>query len=161
MANEDALKWKGPIKPPSLDELADRYALGQLARTYALGVDMRDYAITRSVFADDAICAGSSASGPVDEYLPTSHYGASHWPATQHNITNQHIRVDGDTALVWSFAIAHHMWEPERSDENLILGVIYKDQCRRFPEGWLITRRDVELRWREGEFPKVNTALNR
>ena len=152
--SDDLSRWAGPIAPPSAAELADRYAVSQLVKVYALGIDMRDYALTRSVFADDAFIGGSSSGGPVDEYLPPVHSGAATFKATQHNVTNQHVVLNGDEALCWSYAIAVHKAAPDSGRTDLTLGVQYRDTCRRFPDGWLITHRKVVIQWAEGQFPK-------
>lgn len=157
--SEDLRQWAGPIAPPGPAELADRYALGQLARVYALGVDMRDYELARSVFAADAIAEGSF-SGPIDDYLPKVHGGAAAYQATQHNITNQYVSLNGDEALVWSYAVAVHKVAPGESRDDgrkdMTLGVQYRDACRRFPEGWLIVRRQAVIQW--SEFPEPRSA---
>ena len=140
--------WAGPIKPPNPAELADRYALMQLCRGYALGVDMRCYPLSRSMFAKDAYAEGSvGPRAPIDDYLPKVYGGAAAFAATQHNMTNQYVAVNGDTAVVWSYAIAYH-WVKEGEDRpDLVMGVQYRDQCRRFPEGWQITERKVVKQW--------------
>jgi hypothetical protein len=146
---DDIHRWSGPLAPPSAEELADRYALSQLVKVYALGADMRDYELMRSVFADDAFGEGSTKSAPIDEYLPFVFEGASAYAATQHNITNQYISIDGDEALVWSYAIAIHKAEVGGDRPHLNIGVQYRDQCRRSANGWLITYRKVVVQWAE------------
>ena len=153
--SDDLSRWSGPIPSPSAAELADRYAVTQLVKVYALGVDMRDYPLTRSVFADEAFIEGGYSSGPVDEYLPPVHAGAGTFQATQHNVTNQHVVLNGDEAVVWSYAIAVHKAAPDSGREDLTLGVQYRDTCRRFSAGWLIVRRKVVPQWAEkGPAPK-------
>ena len=88
-------------------------------------------------------------SFPIDEYLPKVHYGAATYAATQHNITNQHVVIDGDEALVWSYAIAVHKAAVNEEREHMTLGVQYRDTCRRFPKGWLIIARNVVRVWNE------------
>ncbi|MFC3172846.1 nuclear transport factor 2 family protein [Novosphingobium bradum] len=141
--------WAGPIPSPSPAELADRYAVSQLVKVYALGVDLRDYDLCRSVFTDDAVADGSVGSFPIDEYLPKVHGGAAAYAATQHNVTNQHVVIDGDTATCWSYAIAVHKHAAGVAGEQMTLGVQYRDLCRRTPEGWLIARRKVVRVWNE------------
>ena len=68
---------------------------------------------------------------PASEYLPTIFAGASVYQATQHNITNQHVTVDGDEALVWSYAICYHLEEPGNGRDDLIVATQYRDRCRR------------------------------
>jgi len=154
--SDDLRRWAGPIPSPNAAELADRYAVSQLVKVYALGVDMRDYELTRSVFAPDANAEGSAASGPIDEYLPKVWGGAGAFQATQHNITNQHVSLNGDEALVWSYAIAVHKAAPGDDRSDLTLGVQYRDTCRRFPGGWLIVHRKVVVQWAEAAAPKKN-----
>jgi hypothetical protein len=149
----DLRRWAGPIPAPSAADLADRYAASQLVKVYALGIDEREYALTRSVFSDDAVVEGSNRSGPIDEYLPPIYEGAAAYAATQHNMTNQHVELNGDTALVWSDAIAVHKGEPADAQSDLTMGVQYRDTCRRFEDGWRITRRSVVVRWIDGDLP--------
>ena len=146
---DDLRQWRAPFAPPSPAELADRLAVSQLVKIYALGIDMRDYELCRSAFADDTYIEGSASSGPIDEYLPKTYGGAAAFMATQHNITNQHVTIDGDEALVWSYAIAVHKSEPGSGRDNLTLGVQYRDRCRRTPKGWVIAGRKVAFQWAE------------
>ena len=146
---DDIRRWQGPIPAPSAEELADRFAASQLVKVYALGIDMRDYELTRSVFADEATAEGALSSAVIDEYLPKVFQGASAFQATQHNITNQHVSIDGDEALVWSYAIAVHKAAPDSGRDNLTMGVQYRDRCRRFAGGWLIVARKVVPQWSE------------
>ena len=114
-------QWAGPIASPSPEELADRYAVSQLVKVYALGIDMRDLDLVQSVFTEDAFVEGVVGSMPAREYLPTVFAGAAVYQATQHNITNQHVTIDGDDALVWSYAVCYHMEEPGNGRDDLIV----------------------------------------
>lgn len=145
----ETMQWAGPVQAPNSSELADRHAVGQLVKIYALGIDMRDYALTRSAFAREASAEGSVGAFPIDDYLPKVYEGAAAYAATQHNITNQHITIDGDDALCWSYAIAVHKVAAGDAREHMTLGVQYRDTCRRFPEGWLIVKRQVVRVWNE------------
>jgi hypothetical protein len=141
--------WKGPVRAPSAAELADRYAVSQLVKVYALGVDMRNYELSRSVFTADAFADGSAGAAQIDEYLPRIFDGVAVYQATQHNITNQHVKMNGDEALVWSYAIAVHKVHPGDTRPDMTLGVQYRDTCRRTADGWLIAHRKVDRFWTE------------
>jgi hypothetical protein len=148
--NDDVMQWAGPIASPSQSELADRYAVSQLCKTYALGIDMRAFDLVTSVFTKDAIADGSHGVLPISEYLPKVFAGASGYGVTQHNITNQYVTLSGDEAQLWSYGIAYH-WAASGDDRgDLVMGVQYRDHCRRFPEGWLITSRKVVRQWTDG-----------
>ena len=148
--------WAGPIASPTPAELADRYAVTQLCKVYALGMDMRAYGLSRSVFAADAFAEGTLGAAAIDDYLPKVYAGAVGFAATQHNITNQYVTLDGDLATVWSYAIAYHWATPGDDRADLVMGVQYRDQCRRFEAGWLITARKVVKQW--GHEPAGKTS---
>jgi hypothetical protein len=148
--NEDFRAWAGPMAAPSAAELGDRFAASQLVKIYALGIDMRDYDLCRSAFTHDAMAQGSQgAMAPIDDYLPKTFAAASAFKATQHNVTNQHVRLDGDEALVWSYAIAYHKPALGSDIVAITVGVQYRDSCRRTPGGWLVAERTVVIQWVE------------
>jgi len=145
--SEDAKQWAGPVVPPSAAELADRDAVSRLAKIYGLGIDMRDYELCRSAFAQEAVGEGPQGLEPIDTYLRRTYGMGTSFHATQHLIANQHITLNGDEATVWSYGVAHHKVAPGDTREEIIAGVQYRDRCRRFPQGWLITERRVALQW--------------
>jgi hypothetical protein len=148
--SDDPRQWAAPSPSLSPAELADRLAVSQLVKIYALGIDMRDYDLARSAFAAEAFAEGSQVAAPIDEYLPSVYKGAAAYAATQHNVTNQHVTIDGDEALVWSYAVAYHKGAAGSAREfHLTVGVQYRDRCRRFANGWLITARKVATQWTE------------
>jgi SnoaL-like domain len=154
---ENIRQWAGPIIASPASDCSDRQAVSQLVKGYALGVDMRDLTLAMSVFAADGFIEGTLGSFPSREYLPKACAAAAHYTSSQHNITNQYVSIDGDEALVWSYAIAYHMWSPELGREDLILGLQYRDQCRRFSEGWLIQHRQVVKQWQRGSLPRIGS----
>jgi SnoaL-like protein len=144
----DATKgWGGPASEPSIDELRQQHAIGQLAKTYALGMDLRDYDLARSAFADEAMGEERGTMLPVDQYLKNTYAMGASFHATQHLIAQQYIRIDGDEAEAWSYGVAHHKVAPGEARDEIIAGVQYRDRCRRFERGWLITERRVHLLW--------------
>jgi hypothetical protein len=148
--NYDLRRWAGPLLPPPPNELADRYAVSQLVKIYALGIDMRDYELCRSAFAPDAQAENRfGAMSSIGVYLPKIFAAASAFQTTQHNITNQYIAVTGDKAAVWSYAVAYHKPVPGDGRETITVGVMYRDICRRHPQGWLISERRAAIQWTE------------
>jgi hypothetical protein len=140
-------QWAGPVAPPSPSELADRYAIGQLARVYGLGIDLRDYELCRSAFAGEAVGESREGLVAIDQFLKGTYDVGASFHATQHLIANQYIALRGDEAVVWSYGVAHHKVAPDDTREEIIAGVQYRDRCRRFPAGWLITERRMTLMW--------------
>jgi hypothetical protein len=144
---------RGPIRPLSAADLADREAVCELCRLYAFAIDRRDEEMLRSVFAPDAIIEGSLGQAPMNTYLPKLIAGVTPYQATQHNIINQFAIVNGDSAEVWSKAVALHMEEPGNGRVDLFMGVQYRDECRRTDAGWLISARRVDVLWMRGPLP--------
>lgn len=155
---EDAQAWAGPAVPlKSAEELLDHHAVCQLAKIYGLGLDLRDYQLARSAFADDAVALGKEGPEPIDLSLPKTYAVAESFLATQHLIANQYVRLDGDAAEVWSYGVAHHKVRPGEGRDEVIAGVQYRDRCRRFAGGWLITERRVVMQWLD-KHPPIGAA---
>lgn len=150
----DHRQWAGPIAAPSAEQLTDIHAVSQLVKVYALGVDMRDLDLVRSVFDPEGSAEGALGAFPIGEYLPRIFDGASVYAATQHNITNQYVTVDGDEALMWSYAVCYHLEEPDSGRDDLVVAVQYRDVCRRRVDGWLIASRAAVVQWMRGPFPR-------
>ena len=139
----DPTTFRGPIAPEPPAITADRLAVCRLAPTYAFGIDSRDEALVRSVFAADAVLAGTLGEAPVDEYVPRLLAGVAHYEATMHNITNQYAAIAGDEADVWSYAVAIHLAPADSGRSDLTMGVQYRDHAERVGGGWLIRRRET------------------
>jgi hypothetical protein len=128
--SEDLRRWGGPAIPlRNFAELADHYALA------------------RSAFAQDAVTHGKQGVEAIDESLPKTYGVAASFHATQHIISNQYIHLDGDDAIVWSYGVAHHKVAQGEKRDEIIAGVQYRDTCKRFAEGWLITERSIFPHW--------------
>ena len=84
---------------------------------------------------------------PIDQYLKNTYAMAASFQATQTLIAQQYVRLDGDEAQTWTYAIAHRKVAPGEARDEVIAGVQYRDRCRRFAKGWLITERRVHLQW--------------
>jgi hypothetical protein len=148
----DPTTFRGPIAPETTEVLADRLAVCRLAPTYAFGIDSRDEALVRSVFAADAVMKGILGEAPADEYIPRLLAGVARYEATMHNITNQYAVVEGDSADVWSYAVAVHVEPPGSDRDDLVMGVQYRDQARRVSGGWVIAARESIRLWSRGPF---------
>jgi hypothetical protein len=150
-------QWAGPIAAPTPERLADTYAITQLVKVYALGVDMRDLGLVQSVFDPEGSVKGTAGALPTVDYLPLIFEGASVYVATQHNITNQYVTVDGDDALMWSYAVCYHLEEPDSGRDDLVVAVQYRDVCHRNSSGWLIAARTTVVQWMRGPYPRSAT----
>lgn len=133
---------------PELQRLIDESDVRRVMLDYARGVDTRDWTLVRSIFADDAYIHGTRTQAPVAQYLTTLTPGVEGFGSTMHVIGNHLIEVDGDNARTETYLVARHFRDQPGTSEALTLGVIYRDQLSRNPDGrWRIHRRDVEQKW--------------
>lgn len=126
-------------------ELQDRHDIGQVMIRYATSVDQRDMERYGSCFAEDCVVRGFSAGDVVgrDKWVEFVTAALTNFEGTHHQITNQEITVDGDTAHMRSYVQATHelAGDPEHL---LILYAIYDDQLVRGPNGWEFTVHALE-----------------
>ena len=102
-----------------------------------------------SFFEPSAMVTGMIGAARADEYLPRLIQGLEPFAATMHSITNQYVVVEGDLARVWSYCTAHHVFK-EEGRPHRVATLIYKDELKRTPSGWLITARTSDHLWRDG-----------
>ena len=70
--------------------------------------------------------------------------------ATQHVISNQQVRVDGDTATCRCYLVGQHIKHGTPGGDHFIMSGTYSDRLARRPEGWRIVHRTLEILWTEG-----------
>lgn len=153
--NEEHRRWAGPIQPLDAVGLAERQAVAQLAMVYALGIDMRDLDLVLSVFDPDGVGEGAVGQARMEDYIRQTFEGAAAFDATQHTMINQYVDVQGDEATMWTYGVAHHIRPDQDPLGNLVVGVQYRDTCRKGPDGWLIVRRRSLMQWVDGTLPGV------
>ncbi len=126
-------------------ELQDRYDIGQVMIRYATSVDQRDMTRYGSCFADDVVVRGFSAGDVVgrDDWVAFVTKALTNFEGTHHQITNQEISVDGDTAHMRSYVQATHEIAGD-GEHLLVLYAIYDDQLVRGTDGWEITVHALE-----------------
>ena len=126
-------------------ELQDRYDVGQIMIRYATSVDQRDMERYGSCFADDAEITGfgGEAIQGRQAWVDFVDGALSNFAGTHHQITNQEVTLDGDSAQLRSYVQATH--ELANDDEHLlILYAIYDDRLVRTADGWKITHHALE-----------------
>jgi hypothetical protein len=145
---------RAPVPRPSLAVLADEAAVERVCRLYALAVDTRNGEMLRSVFAPEAVIRGVIGERAVADYLPAIEAGVAAYEATQHNITNQYAVVDGDRARCWSYCVALHFAAPGSGQDDMAMGVQYRDELERVDGGWRIAGRTTVQQWVRGPLPR-------
>jgi len=132
-------------------DIADRLAIGQLLDEYARGIDSRDWDLVVSCFTDDAFLdytAFGSIKGPVDEVVDWLREALSAFAMSQHHITNRHITIDGDEAVVSAelLAVMGMATDPGKMS-MMFTGGQYNDRLVRTSEGWKISKRTCDRGW--------------
>jgi len=139
----DVTRIRGPIMPQDGQALADREAVSQLCKAYALAIDTRDERMLRSLFDPEAIMIGTLSKGVAKDYLGRLLEGVRGFSATMHSILNQYIVIDGDQGHVRNYAIAYHVRRAEDGGGLMVMGIHYRDDVTRTPQGWWISGREV------------------
>jgi hypothetical protein len=138
---------RGPVAPLAPSLQADREAVAEAPRLYCLGIDTRNLAMMLSVFDPDAPVTGMLRAERAEDYVPKLQKGAAAYAATMHSVSNQYVVLDGDNAKCWSYCRAYHFNEKGVPPRTAV--VIYKDELKRTPRGWIITARASEHQWQE------------
>jgi 3-phenylpropionate/cinnamic acid dioxygenase small subunit len=141
------MEWPRAVERVTEQEIDDRIAIRELLLRYARGVDARDLALVASCFTPDAGYRGALACGTIGDALAALPGAMGRYAATRHLITGQVIELDGDVARSNAECTAQH-WLP--NGDCRTVGVRYRDDLVRGPEGWRITRREVEELWTRG-----------
>ena len=125
---------------------------------YAAGVDRRDWALYRSLFADTVTIDLAS----FDPELKPGQMRSDDWvagivplftglDASQHLMTNPLVTVDGDTAAITMYVLAHHVFEPTDAASWYTIGGYYDDTLTRVDGRWLLTAVRLTVTWRAGD----------
>lgn len=138
-----------------VETLIQRALISDLLDAYAEGIDERDFDKVASLFAPHAHLDYSSSGGPAgprDEVMAWLRASLPAVALTQHLLTNQRIRIDGDTATART-----ELFNPLLFDSGetllLLLGGRYDDRLQRTDGGWQIVDRVHTTTWTAGPWP--------
>jgi ketosteroid isomerase-like protein len=133
------------------DQLSDRIAVSEVLDDYARGIDSRDWDLVLSVFTDDAeldYTAFGSVKGHVKEVVDWLQDALAAFVLSQHHITNRHITIDGDEAVVSAELLAiMGMPSGDGKMSMMYTGGQYNDRLVRTAEGWKISKRICDRGW--------------
>lgn len=141
----------------NLQLLQDKLAIMQVQYNYARGVDTRDKALLRSTYADTIVYdfRGHDPSlyaenVPADDWVEGTFAMIKGLRATEHQMTNFLIEVDGDTAEAVVYLRAMHYLPNEFGESCCECGGYYKNGYVRTPEGWKIKKVNLNYLWWTG-----------
>ncbi len=129
----------------------DHQAIIDLTIAYAWALDTHRFEDLREVFAEDAVgdLAGTHCEG-IDAITARIQGPLTKLDATQHVVSNQQVRVDGDTAVCRCYLIGQHVKRGTAGGDNFIIAGTYDDELARTPDGWRITHRTLTVVWTDG-----------
>lgn len=134
--------------------LVAKDAVSDVIRRYAYGIDTRNDEMVRSCFDRNATIEGTMFSGGLEDYLPRLLSTVRSYGATMHQLGTQLIEVGADTATAQNYVIAYHFRDLAGTEEDLVVGVRYRDRLNRGVDGrWRIVERSVVPMWRRGRLP--------
>ena len=127
----------------TIDDLLAREEIGDVIKRLARGTDRLDEELMASCYHADGFDDHNSFRGSGREFARWVVEVLPHFETTMHFIGSPLIRVDGDTAHVDTYCVAHHL----RADSDMILGLRYVDRFERRDGRWLIARRVCAFDW--------------
>jgi hypothetical protein len=130
---------------PALRWLLDRAEIHDLMMQYALGIDLHEYDRIRACFAPQF----AAAYGPLGTFTDIDKLiefikGVEHFASTTHFLGTQLIEVQGDEALMETYAMITH--RPNGGgDEWMPGGSSYRDRLARIDGRWKIVERGEDV----------------
>jgi hypothetical protein len=128
-----------------VQDLVDKQEIREALARYCRGVDRCDPSLINSAFHPDAVDEHAGHGNYVGEAIGPNilEFIRSHTKGSSHNITNQIVRVDGDTAASETYYL---VWQLETvNEEELILESHgrYIDRFERRNGEWKIAHRRI------------------
>jgi ketosteroid isomerase-like protein len=133
--------------------LLDRQELADLLTRYAAAIDQKNLDAMRALFVPDveAVGFGRETLQGVDAWIAFVSRQIARFHATQHMLGPQLVEIDGDEASARTDLQATH-WMSEPKGEVFTLWGSYRTRMQRTPDGWRISRHELEVRGTEGNF---------
>ncbi len=134
----------------------DWWEICEVRSRWAQGLDTCDWSLLRDQLCDEVFVDYSGWSGQLGSVMSADDWVDARkglfpglW-ATQHNMTNPRIRVDGDRAWGTTNVTAEHVLD-ESGERWFTLGGVYTDEYRRTEGRWRISSMTLTPRWSRGD----------
>lgn len=143
---------------------SDIAALADLVARYAIAADDRDEAELTELFTADAELVRPAAllrdgdqevvsGGEVIARTIVDSVSRLH--STFHQVGQQVVDIDGDTATGVTYCVAHHIYRKGEEYRDNSMGVKYIDTFRRDSSGWRIARRAPIVEYSEDRTVRI------
>jgi hypothetical protein len=139
----------------ALQEIRDREEIIGLTITYAWLLDHGPRERLDTVFVEDVTgnYRGVRVEG-LQTIIEMCNNALDPLTSSQHLVSNQQVKINGDTATCRCYLQAQHTLEGTEGGDNYIVAGRYEDELIRTPDGWRITHRALIGDWTDGN-PKV------
>ena len=137
-----------------LQEISDRMEIDALLTEYCHAIDDRDWEALDHVFTADAIIDYTEITpfrGSRAEAKAFLAMAMANTASCQHIISTSQIRLQGDRAFGRTICVNPNVMKD--TGQMFIVGLWYRDEFRRTPEGWRISHRYEESSWRQNVPP--------
>lgn len=134
-----------------LQELLDKQEIIDLTIAYGWLLDHGPRERLHEVFTDDAVAnyMGEEFRG-LQTIIDKVESALGPLSVSQHIVSNQQVRLDGDRATARCYLHAQHTLRGTEGGDNFVMAGRYEDQLVRTPDGWRITHRRLTIDWTEG-----------
>ncbi|WP_156839505.1 nuclear transport factor 2 family protein [Novosphingobium aquimarinum] len=133
----------------SLQEISDRLEIQDLFARYSFAIDDRDFDVLDTVFTPDAVIDYSEtggAKGTVGEIKAWLPVAMKRFPMFQHMVATTQLKLDGDKATSRTILFNPMTYrKPDGEDQVFFIGLWYRDELVRTPDGWRISSRYEEM----------------
>lgn len=145
MTTEETITW--------LKDCAD---IETTILNYATAADFRDWALLRSILADRLDIDFTSSGGPAmnvtgEEYVAQVRSLIPGFDTTQHQLTNFHIKITGNSAETTVYMQAEHFYRSETETLDRAVGGYYSNKLERIQGVWKITSLKLTETWSRGD----------
>ncbi len=153
--------------------LLDRSEIERVVYDYATGIDTKDWDLWRSIFTETVQvqfrAAGETQftglgqewnSMTLDEWVEGRRVLFTGLATTQHQMSNPRITISGDTATCVMYMQAIHFM-PGEPDTEYTLGGYYVDDLVRTPQGWKLSRVNLNVTWERGDATMLDRGRQR
>lgn len=142
--SEQAVAERSSTSGNELQVLADKLAIREVLTNYCRSVDRLDRDLALTVWHPDAkIDYPGMQTGDLEGFLTWVFDGHIGYRATNHQVTNVTIRVDGDKAVSEAYVTARIRAYPDENGRRVDMVVTgrYLDRWTRRESGWMIDER--------------------
>lgn len=134
----------------TLDDVIAKEEIREVVLKLARGTDRLDKDLIVSCYHPDALDDHNEFRGPPEAFADWALEVLPFFQATQHFTGPPAIELDGDTAWVETYCVAHHVMRPDPAGEqnDMVLGLRYVDRFeKRDAAGWRIAHRVCAFDW--------------